>query len=672
MSNKITAQRKINLIVLITLIFLNTEIYAQSINNTLPADTVKSKIAAFLNFNDSLFFFNYRSLPNTALNAGRITRLSFHGDNPEQYKFNSSVQKYFDEFTAPENQGLENAYYFLKNDLQSISDNKLYTTVYDYVASLPEKDILFSIWRKNIIKVEKETDMIENVRTSTKEMMALGYDDLGKDLFPFITMLMWEQKMHHYDKARVISTRKGSKGIVTSIQILNALESLDNDFNAGVCRDVHDWGLRMLRPMLTEYYKEKNPAKVYNVDDYVFLQAWVTPSSQHVTIAVVDPDSSRNYYELDWGSVLKKENQEGVEIGKMTGAAVRLWQYQPEKNVTQAFNLLRTQWGTYFDRHFFKNDEDWLFNGIYTPYYASSTDYIVSAGKKSEINISLGMLNASEKTLSINYRSGTHEFSFAKIFQYSGLLGIQSMIIDDTQRKNAAMAWDEWYSSLNLANSVRYIMNVKTKDLEILPNLKANIYALSQIEFFLSLSHFKSNDIEFNDKLQGSGDGNIWITWGVHLNYAIKNFELDTKFGSRNFLIPKDVRLLSPNPFVLMSNAVIANSGNGLLLHGKFDNKNWLIEPEFRFEQNKMNAQFVLYSLKLGKSINPQNRFFMESGYYNQIKGIEYYWYAKSRYWFSLGINSYKKAFDLSLYSELIKGDFITIGLQFNKYLNQN
>ncbi len=662
-------KNKMRIVLFFILLFWNTVSYAQYQENKNPQDTAKTKIGRFLNFKDSLFLFNYRTLPYTALNAGRITRLSFHGDNKEQYKFNSSIQKYFEEFNNPDNQILENTYFLLKNNLQSISDNELYTTVANYIAELSEKEVLFSIWRKNIVQVETETDMIENIRSSTKEMMKLGYDDLGEDLFPFVTMLMWEQKMHHYDKARVISTRKGSKGIVTSIDILNALETLDNDVNAGVCRDVHDMGLRMLRPMLTEYYKEKKPDQDYNVDDYLFLQAWVTPSSQHVTIAVVDPENTRDYYELDWGSVLKKENQEGVEIGKMTGAAVRLWQYQPEKNRTQAFNLLRTQWGTYFDRHFFKNDEDWIFNGIYTPYYASSTDYIVTAGKKSEINISLGMLNAAEKTLSISYRSGTHDFDFAKIFEYSGLLGIQSMIIDDTQRKNAAMAWDEWYSSLNLANSVRYIINLKTKDLEILPNLKANIYALSQIELFLSLSHFKSNDIDFNDKLQGSGDGNIWITWGGDLNYQIKNFEFNAKFGSRNFLIPTDVRLLSPNPFVLIGNATVANSGNGILIRSKFDNKNWLIEPEFRYEQNKMDAQFVLYSLKLGKAINPQNHFFMETGYYNQIKGIEYYWYAKSRYWLSLGINSSKKAFDFSLYSEIIKDDFITFGLQFNKYL---
>ncbi len=648
----------------------NSPVQAINLKTINPEDTIKTAIGRFLNFRDSIFRFNFRSLPKTALNANRIERLLFQGDNKNQYRFNSSVQMYFDEFTLPENIGLEAEMDILTSRLNTEQSTKLAKTVADYVNKLPEKEVLYSIWRKNIVHVETEEAMRETMRRNTREMLSLGFDDLENDLLPFITMLMWEQKVYHYQGNRVVSTKPDSKGIVTSIQILNALESLNRDEIAGVCRDVHDWGLRMLRPMLTEYYNYKNPGKDYNADDYLFLQAWVTPSSQHVIIAVVDPENPRNYYELDWGSLLKKENQEGVEIGKMVGTAVRLWQYQPEKDLTQAFNLVRTQWGTFFDKRFFKNDEDWLFNGIYTPDYSSSADYIVSAGKKSELNISLGMLNANEKAFSVNFRSGTHRFTIANFLEYSGVVGIQSMIIDDTQRKNFTMAWEEWYRAINWANSVRYILNLKTKDIQILPNLRASIYAMSQIEFFLSLSHFKTDSADFNDRLEGTGDGNIWLTWGGKLNYSLNNFQFDAQFGSRNFLISNDVRLLSPNPFVLIGNATVANSGNGLLLRASYDDKNWLIEPEFRFEQNKLNAQFTLYALKFAKKINKNNRLFFNAGIYNQIKGIEYYWYAKSRFWGELGINAAKKSFDISLYSELIKDDFISWGLQFSKQLH--
>ena len=651
----------------ITLIFFI--LFLSKSNIMFPQDTIKTKIGKFLNFNDSLLHFNYRSLTKTQLNAQRINLLIDHFNNPHQYLLNKSVQKYFSEHITEENTNIQTQYIQLSNHLYD-NTNKVEALVSGFVSTRSEKEILLSIWRKDIVKVESEQEMISNIQNNTRSMIDLGYDDLGTDLFPFITMLMWEQKIHHYQSDRVVSTKAGSKGIVSSIQIFNALETLDNDVKAGVCRDVHDWGLRMLRPMMSEYYNAKYPDMDYNPDDYIFLQAWVTPSSQHITIAVVDPENTRNYHELDWGRVLKKENQEGVEIGKMVGTTVRLWKYNPQNNVTQAFNLLRTQWGTYLDRHFYKNDEDWIFNGIYTPYYASSADLIYSAGKKSEVNIAIGMLNASEKSASSSFRSGIHSFNFAKIFNYNGFVAVQSMIIDDTQRKNVAMAWNKWYSAQNWVNSVRYLNRVKSKDWEILPGLKINAYTQSQLEVFLSLSYFKTDSSDFNNKLEGTGDGNIWITWGSNISYNYKNLSFNGKFASRNFLIPTDVRLLSPNPFELIKNATIANSGNDIMLRAKFNNNNWFIEPEFRYEQNKFNAQFTFFSLKFGKMINQTNQIYLESGKFHQKKGLEYYWYAKSRIWFNAGINSFKQNFQFSIYSELIENDFPSISFQIKKYLN--
>ncbi|RLD79199.1 MAG: hypothetical protein DRJ10_09205, partial [Bacteroidetes bacterium] len=401
-----------------------------------------------------------------------------------------------------------------------------------------------------------------------------------------------------------------------------------------------------------------------------FLHAWVTPSSQHVTLVVVDPENTRNYQELDWGRIYKKEDQEGIEIGKMVGTTIRLWQYNPEQDVTGAVNLLKSQWGIFLDNNILKPDESWLLNGIYNPQYASSANYILSAGKKSEIGISIAMLNAGERSLSFNYRSGSHHKQITKFFQYSGLVGFQAMIIEDTQRKSETLAWAEWYSVVNFLNSVRYISTLKTTPIQIIPHLTANLYALSQLEVVWSMTHFKTNDIGFNNQLHATGDGNIWLNWGAEINYNRPQFEFDIKLGSRNFLIPTDVRLLSPNPFELIRHATLANSGSGLLAHAKYKNSGYIIEPEFRYEQNEMSARFTLYMLKLAKIIKQNNQFFVQGGSFNQIQGLEYYWYAKSRYWYSLGFESYKKQFNISLYSEAIKNDFLTFGLSFRKYLN--
>jgi len=662
-------------ITLLTL-FVNfqlTYVQAQKADANKQKDSLKTdgKLAQFLNFKTLGFGINYRTLSNTALNYTRFTVVSNHNKNLLQYGFNSNIQLFFDDFIDKENYpGLRSQYDALFNNIQLDKSELINNKLIDNINELTKKEIFLSIWRANLVHVKTEQDIIKNVTETTSQMIHEGFDDLSEDLLPFITMLMLEQEKHHYQKNRVVSTKPESKGIVTAVQMLNAMSTLDDNVNAGVCRDIHDLGLRILRPMYRVYLDEKYPGNDYDVDDYIFLQAWVTPSSQHITLVVLDPENTRNYHELDWGKVIKKENQEGIAVGKMVGTTVRLWQYNPKKDVTGAFNMVKSQWGIFLDSKIFKNDESWLINGIYNPQYASSADYILNAGKKSELGISLGMLNSNERLLSFSYRSGTHHDTIAKILEYGGTVAIQTMIIDDTQRKSYTMPWDEWYSVVNLINSVRYISRLKTKPLTILPGLKANLFVQSQLEVFLSLSHFKSNNENFNNNTQGSGDGNIWLTWGAELNYKRPQFDFDFIFGSRNFLIPTDVRLLSPNPFELIRHATLANSGLGILTRLKYSNIGWDVEPEFRYEQNKMDAQFLLYSLKLSKAIKNKSAFFAKAGSFNQIQGLEYYWYAKTRFWFDLGFESRKKQFNISLHSEAIQNDFLTFGLSFNKSLN--
>jgi hypothetical protein len=667
--------KKFKQIILLTLliIFQTGILSAQKADIHKQNDSLKTykKLTKFLNFKASSFGISFRTLPNTALNYTRFTVVSNHNKNLLQYEFNSNIQLFFDDFTDKEDYpDIRSQYDALFNNIQLDKSKLINNELINNINELAKKEIFLSIWRTNLMHVKTEQDIIKNVTKTTGQMIHEGFDNLSENLLPFITMLMLEQEKHHYQKERVVSTRPESKGIVTAVQMLNAMSSLNDNVNAGVCRDIHDMGLRILRPMYRVYLDEKYPDNDYNVDDYIFLQAWVTPSSQHITLVVLEPENTRNYHELDWGKVIKKENQEGIAVGKMVGTTVRLWQYNPKKNVTGAFNMVKSQWGIFLDSKIFKNDESWLINGIYNPQYASSADYTLNAGKKSELGISLGMLNSNERLLSFSYRSNAHQTDIAKILEYDGTVAIQTMIIDDTQRKSYTMPWNEWYSVVNLINSVRYLSKLKTKSLTILPGLTANLFAQSQLEVFLSLSHFKSNNENFNNKMQGSGDGNIWLTWGAELNYKRPQFSFDYIFGSRNFLIPTDVRLLSPNPFELIRHATIANSGMGVLTRIKYSNTGWDIEPEFRYEQNKMNAQFILYSLKLSKKIKNKSTFFAKAGSFNQIQGLEYYWYAKTRFWFDLGFESRKKQFNISLHFEAIQNDFLTFGLSFNKSLN--
>ena len=649
-------------------------IFSQNDSLTLQlndSSKVKFNLSDFLNFRPNYLKTNFRTLPNSALNYKRFTLVSDHNTNTEQFEFNGNIQRYLDENINPiEYPGIVNQYNEIQNSIKQNKSGNLNEEITEYFNTFKQKDILISVWRTNLVHSKSEKEMLQNITASTKEMINEGYDNLSEDLLPFITMLMLEEKKHHYQFERVISTQAGSKGIINSMDIMNALSSLDEKVEAGVCRDIHDMGLRVLRPMYKVYLDEKFPDKNYNIDNYIFLHAWVTPSSQHVTLVVIDPENTRNYQELDWGRIYKKDDQEGIEIGKMVGTTIRLWQYNPEKNVTGAVNLVKSKWGLFLDNNVLKPDEDWFLNGIYNPQYSSSSTYMINAGKKTEIGISLGMLNAGEKSLSFNLRSGKHNTQISKFFQYSGVVGFQAMVIEDSQRKSGTMMWADWYSVVNFLNSVRYISNFKTTPLQILPGLKFDIYALSQLEVVWSMTHFKTNDIGFNNQLHATGDGNIWLTYGAELNYSSSNLKFDIKYGSRNFLIPTDIRLLSPNPFELIRHATVSNSGSGILANAKYKNNNFFIEPEFRYEYNKMNAQFLLYSLKFGRISVNKNQFFLKGGSFNQLQGLEYYWYAKSRIWFDFGFESSKKQYNISLHTETIKNDFITFGLSFKKFLN--
>ncbi|MEN8121867.1 MAG: hypothetical protein ABFS35_16070 [Bacteroidota bacterium] len=630
----------------------------------------KFKITQFLNFNDSLFNIQFRTLPNSALNYKRFTLVSDHNQNYIQYNLNSSIQQYIDEFITGTYSGLKNQYDAILTGLSQIKSSGLNEELIEYVNATQKKEIFHSVWRANLVHIQNELELTKNITKTTQEMISQGYNNLSKDLLPFITMLMLEQKKYHYDDERVIFTKPGAKGIINAIQILNSLGTLDKKIDAGVCRDVHDMGLRIVRPMYRVYLDEKYPNNNYNVDDYIFLQAWVTPSSQHITLVVLDPVNTRNFHELDWGRIYKKENQEGVEIGKMVGTTIRLWQFDPKKNVTGAFNMVKNQWGIFLDNNLLKSDENWSINGIYNPQYASSASYELNTEKKSKKSISLGMLNAGEKSLSYNFRSNAHKAQITKLFQYSALVGFQAMVIDDTQRKSTTMTWTEWHSVVTFLNSIRYISTLKSTPLKITPNLKVNLYALSQLEVVWSITHFETNDIDFDNSIHATGDGNIWLSWGTELNYSHNRFEFDFKFGSRNFLIPTDVRLMSPNPFELIRHATIANSGSGVLARIKYKSSTWLLEPEFRYEQNKMDARFMLYSLKVSKTTKNRNQFFIKGSSFNQIQGLEYYWYAKTRFWFDTGFESYKKQFSISLFTEAIQNDFLTFGISFRKFLN--
>ncbi len=175
-----------------------------------------------------------------------------------------------------------------------------------------KKELFYAAWRNKLTQSKNGDEIKSSVGEGTLAMIDLGYSDLKNDFLPFITILMEEQHIFNYDNSRTKAFGQGSRGIVTSVQILNALHSRDTEQNFGVCRDVHEMGRELLKTMSETYYNHFHPGNEIDFDDYIFLQSWTTNKSHHVTISLIDPLDNSNIYELDWGRVIEKRNNAGL------------------------------------------------------------------------------------------------------------------------------------------------------------------------------------------------------------------------------------------------------------------------------------------------------------------------------------------------------------------------
>lgn len=611
----------------------------------------------------------YLQLPNASQNFSRFKLISDHTTNEAIFPYNIAIQNYI---SADPNYIHEASISEQVSYLNSKVQSPLTSQPEGFSNSLnssPLRDAYYGTLRANLVGINTESELDDIITQSTAEMMNNDMGDLSNDLLPFITMLMNEQHIVNFDAERTKFTSSRAEGIITSVQILNNMSTLDWNNKLGVCRDTHDMGLRIARNMYRVYLDKTYPENNYNVDDYIFLQAWVTPKSQHVTLVVIDPENTRDFHELDWGRVIQKTDQEGIEVGKMVGTAIRLYQFDEKENISAAFNLVRSQWGALFDRELFDEDEQWQINGIYSPQYSSEVNYRSKVGKKGKLSISAGGMAAQETYLSGTIRSGMHNRNIAKFLEYDGFASWQSMYINDNYRKTNTMMWANWDKSSNIISSARYIAGLKSKKINITPNLSIHLFAKSQLEAFFTMSNIESDEPEFKTGFYTSGDGNIWATWGGELNYQnnSKTFNARLNYIDRRFLIPRDVRLLSPHPKVFLGNVAAVRSGQGSQLIGGFNFPKGNLVFDTRFEQDAMKSKFIYGSMEYNSTTSKKSQFFAKTGYFQQVDGIEYYWYAKGRLWVNSGINLLDQEASFSLFSERINGGDYAIGFTISK-----
>lgn len=638
---------------------------------SLSSDTTKEKNSDDANSpaKERTLSIRYLQLPKASQNFSRFKLISDYTINEADFHYNRGIQEfiaadpnYRDDVSIGEQVN------YLNSQAQSPLSNQQPDGFSNSLAPSPMRDAYYGTLRANLVNITTESELDDLITQSTSEMMNSNMGDLSNDLLPFITMLMDEHHVFFYDAERA-QLKPQAKGIVTAVEMLNNMGTLERTNKLGVCRDTHDMGLRILRNMYRVYLDNTYPGNNYNVDDYIFLQAWVTPKSQHVTLVVIDPENPRDFHELDWGRVIKKTDQEGIEIGKMVGTAIRLYKFDEKENISTAFNLVRSQWGALFDKELFDQDEQWQINGIYSPQYSSEISYRSKVGNGGKLSVSAGAMAAQERYLSGTIRSGKHHGNITKFLNYDGFASFQSMYVDDTDRKANTMMWGNWENSSNVISSARYVAGLKSKKLNITPNLTFHLFAKSQLEAFFTMSNIESDEPEFETGFYTSGDVNMWTTWGAELNYQSdsKGFSASLNYIDRRFLIPKDVRLLSPNPGVFLGNVTAVRSGQGTQLKGGFHFPKGDLILDTRFEQDAMKSKFIFGSIEYTTLASKRPQFFAKTGYYQQVDGIEYYWYAKGRLWVNSGINLLKQKTSFSLFSERIDGGDFSIGATLSK-----
>ena len=255
--------------------------YSQISNSTTTSDTILRHHF----FKDSLVSINYRMLPEFAKYGTRYIILKNVNTEYRPVEINYSLQN----FLKAENyndSSLLNGFYLVN---ENITQGKaLYSELAPY-KPINEKELFYGVWRNQLTKSSSEGEIQQSIINGTNTLIDLGYSDMANDFFPFITGLMEEQHIINYDLTRTKGFEKGSKGIVTSVEILNALGSQDARNKFGVCRDIHETGRQLLKPMCEVYFNHFYPDKKIDFDDYIFLQSWTTDASQHVTLSLIYP-----------------------------------------------------------------------------------------------------------------------------------------------------------------------------------------------------------------------------------------------------------------------------------------------------------------------------------------------------------------------------------------------
>ncbi len=514
-----------------------------------------------------------------------------------------------------------------------------------------------------MINSNSEEEILKKARDFVSDMVKNGKTDIGTDIFPFISLLMQEQHLYHYENEGVKPFTTASKKSSSLLEMVKAIGTPHDSVITGVCRHTHDSGLRLSLTMYDEYLKlTGNGLKTINTEDYIFIETWVTPISQHTTLSLVNPENRRNLYELDWGRIYKKENMSGAFHGNNIGTTFRLFKYNPRKNKTVPFDLVKSEYGKITDRDFFSENENLLVNGITSPTDFNDIEFKMNMNKSS-LKISGGFLMKENPYFIASYSLGKVEKPKNKFLKFNSIAGIQTLIYENNIAKDMTLAWADWKYTFNNLNLLRYSLNAITKDFRFNKNFCAEFSSLNTIEVMGSLVYY-SSDYKDVSGLRQNIDGNIWSAFSTSVNYKSDNDSIEAGISlfNRNFLMADNIQYLSPDPVTLIKHGTYVNASNGIRFHSSIKGKSSSLYLSSIFELKSMMTSYLKSNITAAKSLSDKYNILTGFELLNLINGVDYYFYEKPYLIIRIMLENSYQDFSAGIYLRKNKFDRIGFG----------
>ncbi|MBP9195711.1 MAG: hypothetical protein KBF57_13585 [Saprospiraceae bacterium] len=504
---------------------------------------------------------------------------------------------------------LRKLFYSKPNDLQKRDD----------------KSLILGLWRTQLVNIQRDEDLPAAIHYGMDYLLPDQKLKWTNYLY-FVTLLMEEHYDYHYDHQRVKPSMPSAGDVLGVADIFKTFRAYDTTSVAGVCRDIHDTGLRLLREMGNAYFSYNYPDKSIDMDDYLYLVSWVTQSSHHVTLIAQNPLSPQQQLELDWGRLIQKENIRGYDHGRNYGNVYRIWQYDKNTDWIRPIDFKKTSLGNVLDQRFYQADEKFRLSGIdpgesYT--YASFTRRKNNAA----IDLATGKMandqNFTVLTFLKRWQNNRH------FLQTSTAFALQALQYNDVNKKNVFYPGYNFTTSQATLVMPRLMAGIQTRPIRFLAKSKLSFFGLASLEGLVNAQHFISENQNYAE-FTTSGDGGVYCTQGVRVTWPSDDKTQLTTLAlqNRSFVIPKEIRLMTVDPSVLVRNLVWVNIARDLLfdVQGRLSSK-YSYAVSFAAEQTQGNRFFGDVKARISYDANPYQRWSLMVGSFRRISSMDLFWY---------------------------------------------